>query len=173
MAPARSGEKGKIMKNLTFTKIEGASGTLDELGVRWAGTTIQMDETIRRDIGENRMNDYTDDLCSYDGPLYLGSDGKLYIVEFIFRYEGFRPACWMPVEPVSGLPVSVNYAILVDGAYIQSVSVEYGTVSVNPLTNWAMRFKTQEDAIGEIAEIEYHFPEKFRKGSLHPVLILN
>ena len=88
------------MEKLTFTKIEGASGNLEELGVRWASTTIQRNEEILRDIGENRMNDYTDDLCSYDGPLFLGSDGKLYIVEFIWRDEGFIPACWMPVERV-------------------------------------------------------------------------
>lgn len=87
---------------LNFTKIENKSGTLEELGVRWASDTICVNSDVRREIGENHMGNYTDDLCSYDGPLYQGSDGRLYIVEWWYGGAEPIPACWMPVERTQG-----------------------------------------------------------------------
>lgn len=98
--PADPGRKDNIMA--TFKAIPGASGSIHDIGVRWASDTICVNPDVRREIGENHMGNYTDNLCSYDGPLYQGSDGKLYIVEWYYGGNEPVPACWMPVERTQG-----------------------------------------------------------------------
>lgn len=82
----------------TFKRIPGPYGSIRELGVRWASDTICVNQDVKRLIGENHMGDYIDDLCSYDGTLYQGSDDSLFIVEWYYGGAKPVPACWMPVE---------------------------------------------------------------------------
>lgn len=157
---------------LNFTKIENKSGTLEELGVKWAGE-IQRNTYVSAYIGENRMGNYIDDLCSYDGNLYLGSDGNVYAVEWFFGFDKQVPACWVRVEAKNGLPFDVSYALMHNKTeYVQSVSVEHGSVALNPLDRWALRFRRMEDAIDVVQEIEYNFAHRFPHGSITIVLVL-
>lgn len=158
---------------LTFTKIENKSGTLEELGVNWAGE-LQHNTYVSAYIGENRMGDYIDDLCSYDGNLYLGSDGNVYAVEWWFGSDEPIPACWVRVEAKTGFPFDVSFAILHNKTeYVQSVAVEHGSVAFNALYKWAMRFRREEDAIDVVNEIVYNFPADFQRDDFSVVLIIS
>ena len=83
---------------MMFSRITEKAGTLTEHGVAFFGGTISISDTVRRRIGDNRMFDAMDDLCSYDGPLYRGEDGKTYAVEFDYSGDVPEPACWWEVR---------------------------------------------------------------------------
>ena len=86
-----------------FKKFVEDRKTLAAHGVHFVGTP-KIDETVKKALAytpeecDNRMQDILDDLCSYDGPLYRGSDDFIYAVEFVCVGDYLLPACWWKVE---------------------------------------------------------------------------
>lgn len=162
---------------MKFEKIAGASGTIKELGVEWTDTHIHYDPYARIYIGENQMHSLASKLSTYNGPLYRGNDGNLYIVEYVNVSDIMIPACWMPVKLVSRNDPTIYWAISVAERGFMSyynTGELYGEFSLETSTNvFAVKtFSTEEEARSTMNEIVYFSNGKVRPDELEVCLWL-
>ena len=84
---------------MKFTKItEGdysarsAGYTMDTSADRIIDTELA--DLLRRNRGDNYVDNLLDELYDFDGPAYRGDDGEIYAVVFVYALDEYRPFCW-------------------------------------------------------------------------------